>query len=277
MKLEELNVYVSREKLVFESPQASRPLEMANLVAYRIDDGSLDVVSVGESPLVNPPEDDGGYYLSWRDETDGSYYDYAVELYDFSFDNTSMFLANVYRKFLKEGWPCEGVTKKDFENIALNIRMPDDYNEYLDEVWLGLEYLIQTKTRIRKLTINGVESKWRSSDARLSNISFFVFFMLSFFAPMFIAFPFTKFAFYSSLADRFGFLITLLCLFFPAMLMFMLIFGNIINVFWVILMRVFLPLDLIKFAFDFNNLYEMNEGMGVSYSHWLVSKILFPK
>jgi hypothetical protein len=278
MQLNELNVYVTREKLRFESPQASRPLEMANLVAYRINDSLIDVVSVGEPPLVNPPDDVDEYSWFWCDETDDTYYVFAIKTRDFNFDNTSMFLSEVCWKFLKEDWPYEGVLKKDFENINLNIWMPDDYKEYLQgEDWLEFEYLIQSKTRISALTINGVESKWQSSDVRLARTSFFAFSLISFFSPIFIAILVFKSLPVSLPTDHLGSMVVFLCFFLAVGLIWMLVLENIINISWAILMRVFLALDLLRFAFDYHNFHDVAEGLDFSPHHWLTSKILFPK
>ena len=273
MKLNELNAYIARESLRFECPQASRLLEMANLVAFRMGDDGSDIVSIGEAPAVDPPENIGEYSLLWHSEADDAYYEFAINHYDLNIDNARMFLAEIYRKFLAEDWPFEHVKKKDFENIALNIWMPDDYAEYMDaKLQLEFEHLLQTSTRIGKLTINGTESRWKPSDIRKAENGFIGSFILSMILP-FLLIPVIA-PFLPNIGNsNIGWGIW--CLWGLGLVSYFFIVTNIVNALGVLLMQMLLPRDLLQFVFDINltgPVYEKSAPI----THWLVSKILFP-
>jgi len=273
MKLDDLSVYITRESLRFECPQASRPLEMANLVAFRRGDGVTEVVSVGEAPSVDPPEDIGEYFLLWHSEADDAYYEFAINPYDLGVENTKMLLAEIYRKFLEEDWPFEHVKKKDFENIALNIWMPDDYTEYMNaQLLLKFEHLLQTKTRIGKLTVNGNESTWKPSDIRKAENSFIVFYILSMvllflLVPVFV--PFLPNI--GNLNAGWG----IWCLGVLGLAGHFLMITNMVNALGVLIMQILLPRDLLQFIFDINFTEPVYKKIN-SITHWLASKILFP-
>jgi len=270
MRLDELNVYISRESLRFESPQVSRPLEMANLVAYRIKDNVTDVVSVGKMPIINPPEDVGEYALFWVDESDNTYFVFAINPYDLGTENLIMFLSEIYWKFLKEAWPYEKVEKKNFQNIILKTWMPDDYTEYMDtELQSEFEYIIETKTRIGRLFVNGVESKWKPSDARTAEWSFIAFSILSYLSPFVLLFIF------KSILDAIAGKFWNFCLTFAVLALLFLLVVNIVNALWAILMRFLLPVDLLRFVFDLNATEPVYKKTN-QISHWLASQVLFP-
>lgn len=273
MKLDELSVYISRESLRFESPQVSRPLEMANLVAYRINDNVTDVVSAGETPIINPPEDAGEDALFWVDESDNTYYVFAINPYDLGTENLIMFLSEIYWKFLKEAWPYEKVEKKDFQNIILKTWMPDDYTEYMDsELQSEFEYILETKTRIGRLFVNGIESKWKPSDARMANISFIAFLFLSYFFPLLFPILFEQHIPDIETVTR---SVGNLCLGIIVFISLYILVVNIVNALWAVLMRFLLPVDLVRFVFALNATEPVYKKTN-QISHWLASQVLFP-
>ena len=243
---------------------------MANLVAYRINDSLTDVVSVGEPPSINPPEDFGEYVIFWKDESNDTFYGVAINRYDLNTENLRIFLSEIYWKFLGEKWPYEKVKKKDFENIILKVWLPDDYSEYMDnELELEFEHIIQTKTKISRLFVNGVESKWKPSEVRTVEWSFTAFLILSFLSPFVL--PFLLESVFEALANEFWSFCLGLFVFAPIFLLVV----NIVNALGVILMRIFLPLDLIRFVFDLNATDPVYKKTN-QISHWLASQVLFP-